>query len=154
MTAYLVALVGALAVLVLIVELLRRRQLKEKYAVLWLVVGSGTTLLAIFPSLLSATADLVGVQVPANLLFFAALLLLLGVCVHLSWELSRVEDETRILAEEVALLRMDLERPRPAEPRPVQSRPAQSRPVQSRPVQSRPVQSQPERSPTGEDERA
>lgn len=147
MTAYLVALVGALAVLALIVELLRRRQLKEKYAVLWLVVGSGTTLLAVFPSLLSATADAVGVQVPANLLFFAALLLLLGVCVHLSWELSRVEDETRILAEEVALLRLDLQQVTSQQAAP----PGHPRPGTTPPAAAR---AEPEHSRSGEDERA
>ncbi len=47
---------------------------------------------------------------PANLLFAMSIVLLIGVCLHLSWELSMVEDETRILAEEVAILRVSLER--------------------------------------------
>lgn len=107
--AYVLALLGAAVTLVLIVELLRRRQLTEKYAVLWLGVGVGIVLLAVFPGLLVAAADLLGVAVPANLLFFVAGIVLLLVCVQLSFETSRLEDETRSLAEEVALLRRELE---------------------------------------------
>ena len=55
-------------------------------------------------------AQALGVQVPSNLLFALTILLALGVCLHLSWEISVVEDETRILAEESAILRADLER--------------------------------------------
>jgi CHASE3 domain sensor protein len=43
------------------------------------------------------------VQVPANLLFSLAILLLLGVALHLSWELSQAEDEIRRVAEETAI---------------------------------------------------
>ena len=103
------AIVIAVASLVSMLELLRRRQLKEKYAVLWLAVGVGMLVLGAFPVLLNEVADLVGVKDPPNLLLFAAALLLLLVCVHLSWEASRLEEQTRTLAEEVALLRRAVE---------------------------------------------
>lgn len=54
-------------------------------------------------------AEFVGVQLPSNLLFAMSILMLLGVCLHLSWEISVVEDETRTLAEEVAILRVQVE---------------------------------------------
>lgn len=103
------AIVVAIASLVSMFELLRRRQLKEKYAVLWLAVGVGMLVLGAFPVLLNEVADAVGVKDPPNLLLFAAALLLLLVCVHLSWEASRLEEKTRTLAEELALLRQKLE---------------------------------------------
>ena len=109
MTIYLPALLGATATLGVMVELLRRRQLSEKYAALWLIVGTGVLVVAVAPGVLSGAADLLGVQTPSNLLFFAGMLTLLIVCVHLSWEASRLEDETRSLAEEIALLRMQVE---------------------------------------------
>lgn len=112
MTRYVVALVGALVSLAVIIELLRRRQLREKYSVLWLLVGTGVAVLALFPGLLEWLSNIAGVAVPANLLFFAALVLLLSVSVHLSWEISRLEDETRKLAEDVAILRLELEQSR------------------------------------------
>lgn len=103
------ALLLALAIVVLVFEMLRRKKLREKYAILWLVVGALTVVLAAFPQLLDVAAVLVGIQVPSNLLFILSILLLLGVCLHLSWEISSVEDETRTLAEEVAILRAQSE---------------------------------------------
>lgn len=104
------AFVLALLIVVVVFEMLRRKVLREKYAALWLVVGLATLVLAAFPQLLANVARTLGVQVPSNLLFALAILLALGVCLHLSWEISVVEDETRILAEEAAILRADLER--------------------------------------------
>ena len=103
------AIIVAVASVVSMLELLRRRQLKEKYAVLWLGVGAGMLVLGVFPVLLNEVADVVGVKDPPNLLLFAAALLLLLVCVHLSWETSRLEEKTRTLAEELALLRQQVE---------------------------------------------
>jgi hypothetical protein len=99
----------SLAIVGVVFEMLRRKKLREKYAALWLIVGVGTLILAAFPSLLTVVAVAVGVQLPSNLLFIISILLLLGVCLHLSWEISVVEDETRTLAEEVAILRTMLE---------------------------------------------
>ena len=62
-----------------------------------------------FPATLTAAADLVGVAVPANLLFFGASMLLLGVSIHQSYEMGRLEERTRTLAEEIGLLRLEIE---------------------------------------------
>ncbi|WPU08110.1 DUF2304 domain-containing protein [Pseudarthrobacter oxydans] len=96
------------AILFFVFEMLRRQKLREKYAVLWIVIGIGTLLLSAFPSVLEKASGLLGIQVPANLLFIMTLVLLVGVCLHLSREQSQAEDEVRILCEEVALLRADL----------------------------------------------
>ena len=109
-----VSLVGGVLVLLVMLELLRRRQLKEKYAVLWLVVSLAIAVLAVAPGLLDTVAGHLAVADPVNLLLFVGMLVLLSVCVHLSWECSRLEDETRALAEEIALLRNDLEQLRPS----------------------------------------
>lgn len=106
----LAALLLALAIVTFVLEMLRRKKLREKYATLWLFIGALTVVLAAFPQLLNIASDLVGVQLPSNLLFILSILLLLGVCLHLSWELSGLEDETRSLAEEVAILRTQIER--------------------------------------------
>jgi hypothetical protein len=103
------ALVTALGTLAVMLELLRRRQLREKYAAVWLVVGLCIAVLAVFPGLLDVAADLLGVADPPNLLLFLAALLLLLTDVHLSWEVSRLEGEARTLAEEIALLRMKVD---------------------------------------------
>ncbi|QRY41697.1 DUF2304 domain-containing protein [Microbacterium hominis] len=100
----------ALVILALIFRLLLTRRLREKYALLWLVIGFAMLILTVFPSLLGRLSDLLGVEIPANLLFILALGLLIAVALHQSWELSTAEDEIRRVAEEVAILRADVER--------------------------------------------
>jgi hypothetical protein len=106
---YVLGLIGSIITLTLLFELLRRRRLREKYAVFWAVVALATLVMAVFPATLTAAADLVGVAVPANLLFFGASMLLLGVSIHQSYEMGRLEERTRTLAEEVGLLRLEVE---------------------------------------------
>lgn len=107
-STYLVALVGSVLILAGIVELLRRRQLGEKYAVLWLVVGIVLLIFTVFPGLLTGLAAALDVAVPTNLMFFVGILFLVGVVLHLSWEVSRLENETRKLAEDLAILQLDV----------------------------------------------
>lgn len=106
---YVLGLVGSVITLTLLFELLRRQRLREKYAIFWALVALITLVIAIFPGTLYFAADLVGIRVPANLLFFGASMLLLGVSIHQSYELGRLEDRTRTLAEEVGLLRLEIE---------------------------------------------
>lgn len=101
-------LVGSVFTLLLLFELLRRKHLREKYAVLWIVVSLLTLAVAAFPQTIYFLSDLIGVEVPVNLLFFVASMMLLGISVHHSYELGRLEDRTRTLAEEVALLRLQV----------------------------------------------
>lgn len=99
------AFIFALVVVVLVLELVRRKHFKEKYAALWLVVGIASLVLAGWPNLLNIISSAIGVQVGSNFLFGMSFLLLIGVCLHLSWEQSVSEEEIRVLAEEVAILR-------------------------------------------------
>jgi hypothetical protein len=110
LTSYIVGIIGSLMVLGLIVELLRRRHLTEKYAVLWLVIGLIILVLTfIGRDNLKLLSNALGFTLASNLLFFLAILFLLGVTLHLSWEVSRSEDETRKLAEDLAILRLEVE---------------------------------------------
>lgn len=110
MTPSLLGLVVALIVTVVLFEMLRRHRLREKYALIWFFVALGLIIVTVFPATLTAAADVLHVQVPANLLFFLGSLLLLAMSLQHSFELGRLEERTRTLAEEVALLRLGLER--------------------------------------------
>lgn len=96
--------VAAICVLVLLFSLVRSRRLKEKYVALWTVVALFIIVLVIFPGLLRAISSALGFEVPSNMLFLMAVVLLLGVAIQLSLEVSRAEDKTRTLAEHVAIL--------------------------------------------------
>ena len=105
----------ALAILVAlsiigIVLLVRRRHLKAKYSLLWLGLGAVMVVFAAIPGLLDWTADQLGVWYPPTLLILLGLVLLLLIVVHFSYELTRSENRTRALAEQLALLRLEITR--------------------------------------------
>ena len=102
------AIFGVL-ILGVIVELLRRRRLREKYAIIWLFTGSLVLVLAVFPGGLDRVAGYLGVASGVSLVLFLAVVFLLVIAIHLSWEVSQLEEETRSISEEVALLRIELE---------------------------------------------
>jgi hypothetical protein len=105
---HLTVLISTAATLAVVVEMLRRRQIREKYAVVWMAVSLPMIVFAISPNLFNRLARAVGVINPPDLLTVLACLFLLVVCVYMSWELGRIEERTHRLAEEVALLRSEL----------------------------------------------
>ncbi len=107
MTIAITGVILAVVMLVVVFAMLLTRRLREKYAALWIVIALAMLVLGLFPQLLLGLTSLVGVVLPANLLFAMAILLLLGVSLHLSWEQSQAEDEIRRAAEELAILRAD-----------------------------------------------
>jgi len=94
--------------LVFILRLVRRRQLAGKYAMLWTAVAAGLGVLAIWPGLLKSLSEFVGVFYPPALFLLITTGFLFVIVIQFSWELSRNEDRTRTLAEEIALLRAEL----------------------------------------------
>jgi len=109
MTTNLIAIIATLLIFVFVFDLLRRGVLKEKYAVLWLLVAGIGFVFAVIPGLLDWLGTSLGIGAPVNLLFFIMGVVLLLVSVQLSYELSRHEARIRRLAEEVALLRQQIE---------------------------------------------
>jgi hypothetical protein len=106
--SYILGIASALLILVVVVELLRRRQLRERHAIWWFVAGVLALVAGVFPSTLSWAASLVGVEVPINLVFFVSIAILFLVCLQNSSELTQLESKTRTLAERVAILEMQL----------------------------------------------
>ncbi len=88
-----------------IIWLVRRHKLRPKYSILWLSVGVVLTVLAASPSLLDRLSRAVGIIYGPATFFLGAIGLLFFVVIHLSWEVSRLEERTRTLAEEVAILK-------------------------------------------------
>lgn len=102
------AVITSLALLGLIVYLIRRRKLREEYALLWLGVGVATIVLALWYGLLEWLTRLIGAVAPTTTLFIFAILFLSVVAIHFSISLSRLKDQIRDLTQELAILRKDL----------------------------------------------
>jgi hypothetical protein len=98
-------LVVTLASLLFMLRLVRRRQLRAKYSLLWLSAGVVLVPLAASPQLLDRVSIWLGVTYGPATFFLGAIAFLFCVAIHFSWELSRLEERTRILAEELAVMR-------------------------------------------------
>jgi hypothetical protein len=97
------AAVLAVAFMILILELIRRDKLQERYSVVWFVAGLGMLAGAAFPGLLSVVADAMGVRDTNVALFSIVLLLLLGLALNFSVIMSRQAAQITRLAQERAL---------------------------------------------------
>ena len=98
-----VAAVIALAFMLMILELIRRDKLQERFSVVWFVAGLGMLVGAAFPGLLTVIADVMGVRDTNVALFSIVLLLLLGLALNFSVIMSRQAAQITRLAQERAL---------------------------------------------------
>jgi hypothetical protein len=112
--AHVLVIVATVITVLFIFRLVRARQLRSKYALLWLVIGLMLVFLAAVPGVLNTFSEWLGVLYSPTLFLLLAVGFLFLIVVHYSWELSRLENRTRTLAEELALLRTRLEDDAPA----------------------------------------
>lgn len=111
----LVAVGGSLAMLALIVELVRRRRLKEEYSVLWIVTALILLLLSSWYGLLLAITKAIGAVLPTSTLFFAGLMFVMVMLLHFSVRVSQLERTVTTLVQELGILNVeDASEPEPA----------------------------------------
>jgi Uncharacterized conserved protein (DUF2304) len=112
MTPLSVSIAGAIAsfVLVLVVlELIRSRRLRERYALLWLATGIVLTVLSAWRQGLNTIAGWLGVRsYPPAVLFAVGILFILAVLLHYSTVISRLSDQNVMLAQRLALLEQEM----------------------------------------------
>jgi cell division protein FtsW (lipid II flippase) len=113
-----VAALASLVLLLVVLELIRSRRLRERYALLWLLTGLVLLVLSLWRGGLNTIAGWVGVETyPPAVLFAIASLFILAVLLHYSTVISKLTDQNVILAQRVALLELELREPeRPAVP--------------------------------------
>lgn len=105
------ASIASLLLLLIVLELIRGRRLKERYALLWLVTGVVLFVLSAWRGGLNTIADWLGVSTyPPAILFAVATLFVIIVLLHYSTVLSKLDDENTILAQRLALLEAKVER--------------------------------------------
>ncbi|HEX2233437.1 MAG TPA: DUF2304 domain-containing protein [Thermoleophilaceae bacterium] len=104
MRVQLVAIVASALLLLMILELVRRRRLLERYALLWLFSSVVLLGLSIWRDFLETLARAVGIYSPPNALFLIAFGFVLVLLLHFSLAVSRLSDQTKVLAQRLALL--------------------------------------------------
>jgi hypothetical protein len=103
-----VAFVVGLWMLLLIIELVRRRKLREEYSWLWLMTGSVILLLTLWFDLLKWITHLVGAVSPSSTIFLFAFLFLVFISLHFSVVISKLTDRNKELAQRYALLELEV----------------------------------------------
>jgi hypothetical protein len=106
----LVAIIGAGLLLLLVLEMVRRRRLMERYALLWLLAAIVLIFLAVWRNALVHLSRAIGIAYPPNALFVIALGAVLLLLLHFSSVVSRLSDQTKVLAQRSALLEERLAR--------------------------------------------
>lgn len=96
-------------------NMVRRRKLELKYALVWFFVGGITLILEIFPQILAWIAGLFGVGAPVNMLFFMGFVFSLIIIFSLSISLSHLSEKVKRLTQEIALLQEEQKKTKPAE---------------------------------------
>jgi hypothetical protein len=99
-----VTILVAALLLVGVIELVRRRRLLERYALLWLFSSVVLLGLAIWRGALDKIAEQLGVAYPPNALFIVAFGFVLWMLLHFSVAVSRLSDQAKVLAQRLALL--------------------------------------------------
>lgn len=101
-------LIAAILVLLLIIELVRQRRLKEEFSLLWLGIGILMILLSLWRDALHGLSKFVGIAYPPNLLFLVAVLFIFFIMLHFSTVLTRLIRENKESAQQIAILREEL----------------------------------------------
>ena len=99
-----VAVLASSGLLLLILELVRRRRLLERYALLWLFSALVLLGLAVFRDVLETVSKAIGVFYPPNALFLIAFAFVMVLLLHFSIAVSRLSDQAKVLAQRLALL--------------------------------------------------
>jgi len=98
------AIVASAALLVGVLELVRQRRLLERYALLWLFSALILLALAVWQDFLETIAGAVGIIYPPNALFLIAFGFVLVLLLHFSMAVSRLADQSKVLAQRIAML--------------------------------------------------
>ena len=103
-----VAIAGAVGLLLFVLELVRRRALMERYALLWLLSSLVILGLAVWDDALTVIARQMGIVSAPNALFFVAVAFILLLLLHFSAAMSRLADQSKVLAQRQAILEQRL----------------------------------------------
>jgi hypothetical protein len=104
-----VSIAATLALFVVVFELVRRRRLMERYALLWLFSTIVLLGLAVWKQLLERVATAIGIFYAPSALFVVAFGFILVMLLHFSLVISRLSDQTKVLAQRVGLLQQRLD---------------------------------------------
>ena len=106
----LASIVGSVAILAFILQLVRKGRLRERYALLWIATGAALLLFSVWQRLIDLLAGWFNVAYPPSLLFLVFFVFMSLIALHLTVVVSSLEERTRRVTQDLALLREELQR--------------------------------------------
>lgn len=103
------AIIASFLIMAIVVELVRRRKLREEYSWLWLITGMVIILLVIWYDLLVFLTRLIGAIAPTTTLFIFGLLFLMIISLHYSIQISKLSQQVKEMAQQLTLLKGEVE---------------------------------------------
>jgi hypothetical protein len=105
-----IAIVGSVLVMVFVTQLIRQRRLREEYALLWFIASVGMIVISVWRGLLDRAAQLLGVAYAPSLLLLGGIVVGFILAIHFSLSLTKLSEQNKKLAQELALLANRIER--------------------------------------------
>jgi hypothetical protein len=106
----LISTIISVTIFIVVVELIRRNRLKERYSLLWLFSCVIMILFSVSREFLHYASNLVGISYPPSFIFLFALLFLIIISIHFSTVVSELSDKNKILTQEIALLKEEMKK--------------------------------------------
>lgn len=103
-----IAIAGSVLFIVLIIELIRMKRIKEEYSLLWLFFGCVFLFISIWKHSLEYIARIIGIAYAPAALFLILIIALLSILIHYSLVISRLTDSVKKLTQTMGLLEMEL----------------------------------------------
>ena len=97
-------LIAGVAILLFILNLVRKKQLREQYALLWILSAVVLCLSSVFIGGLEKLSHLVGIYYPPAFLFLIAILMILVLQFHFSTVISSLREQNKALIQDVGIL--------------------------------------------------
>ncbi len=102
------AVIMSLVLLILIVELVRRKKLREEYSFLWIITAFGILVLVIWYDVLVWLSKIIGAVAPTSTLFVFSILFIMMILIHFSIKVSELTEHIKDLAQEITIIKSEL----------------------------------------------
>lgn len=109
-TIQIIAICGSILFIVFIVELIRKKKIREEYSLLWLFFGVIFLIISIWTESLWYIADLLGISYAPAAIFLLLIIAIISILIHYSLVISRLTENHKNLTQTIGLLEMELKK--------------------------------------------
>ena len=106
---YSISIAFSITFLIVVIELVRKNKLQERYSLLWIFMSVILLVLSSTPKIINSLADWLDIKNPPSFLFLFGLVYLLIYNLHLTTVVSKQSEKITRLAQEIALLKEKIE---------------------------------------------